>query len=76
MRCALCNGNMMKGYTNLPYEIDGNFFLVVKDVPAMVCNQCGESFVDIEVVRVVEKIVEVAKNDGVTLGIVKYKTAA
>lgn len=76
MRCALCKGKMMQGYTNLPYEIDGSFFLVVKGVPAMVCSQCGESFVEIGVVRVVEKIVEVAKHDGVTLGIVKYKAAA
>ncbi len=76
MKCALCNGKMMKGYTHLTYEIDGSFFLVVKDVPAMVCNQCGEAFVEIGVVRVVEKIVEVAKHDGVTLGIVKYKAAA
>ena len=76
MSCPLCKGDMVKGKTNLTYEIRGKNILVVSDVPARLCKQCGESFIDIEVVRKVEKIVSLAERDGVTFGLVKYREAA
>ncbi|RTZ97540.1 MAG: type II toxin-antitoxin system MqsA family antitoxin [Deltaproteobacteria bacterium] len=76
MKCPLCKGTMGKSKTNLPYEIGEEYLVVVKGVPALVCKQCGEPFVEIAELRVVEKIVDSAKKDGITLGIVKYKEAA
>jgi len=76
MKCPLCKGEMVKGRTNLPYEMGEEEILVVKGVPAWVCRQCGESFVEIEVVRRVEKIVGTAEKDGVTLGFIRYRDAA
>ena len=75
MRCPLCKGEMLKGKTILPFG-SGNNLLVVKDVPALVCEQCGESFVEIDNVRVVEALVENAKKNGVMLGYIKFKRAA
>ena len=69
-------GKMEKGFTNLPYEIDGTSFIVIKNVPAMVCRQCGDSFIDIKVARIVEQIISLAQKDGITIGIVDYKKAA
>ncbi|MBW1800000.1 MAG: type II toxin-antitoxin system MqsA family antitoxin [Deltaproteobacteria bacterium] len=76
MKCPLCKGEMVKSKTNLPYEIREEHLVVVKDVPALICKQCGDSFVEIEVLRIVERIVAAAEKDGVTLGFVKYKEAA
>ena len=76
MKCALCKGEMAHGKTNLLYEIGEEFLIVIKAVPAFVCKQCGDHFVDIKVVRVVEKIVAAAERDGVTFGFVKYREAA
>lgn len=76
MRCPLCKGEMFKGRTNLPYEVGEDRVIVVKDVPAWVCRQCGDFFVEIEVARKVENIVAAAERGGVTLGFVKYKEAA
>jgi hypothetical protein len=50
--------------------------VVVKGVPATVCKQCGEVFIDIAVARVVEKILSAAERDGVTLGFLEYREAA
>ena len=75
MTCPLCKGKMLKGFTNLPFGIGENL-LVVKDVPAFVCEQCGDSFVEIENVRIVEKLVISAEKDGVTLGFIKFRNAA
>jgi len=76
MRCPLCKGKMIKGKTHLPYEMGEEEILVVRDVPAWVCEQCGESFVEIEVVRRVEKLLTTAQRDGVTFGFIKYREAA
>ena len=50
--------------------------VTVKGVPALVCKQCGEPFVEIAELRVVEKIVDSAEKDGITLGFIRYKEAA
>ncbi len=76
MKCPLCRGKMVKGKTHLPYELDGERIVVVKNVPALVCAQCGDAFVEIEVLRKVEKIIDRAGRDGVTMGFVEYEKAA
>lgn len=76
MKCPLCKGKMVKSKTNLPYEMEEDHMVVVKDVPALVCRQCGDSFIEIDVLRVVERIVAVAEEDGVTFGFIRYKEAA
>ena len=76
MKSPLCKGEVVKGRTNLPYEMENGEILVVKDVPALVCKQCGETFVEIEIVRNVEKIVQLAQKHGLTFGVVKYRDAA
>lgn len=76
MRCPSCRGEMVEGKTNLPFELGKDRVVVVKDVPAWVCKQCGDFFVEIGVARKVEDIVATAERDGVMLGFVKYKEAA
>jgi len=74
--CPLCKGEMVNSKTNLPYEIGEDRLLVIKDVPAIMCHQCVEFFIEIHVGRVVEGIVKAADKDGVMLGFLKYQEAA
>jgi len=67
---------MLSGKTNLPYELGDDYLVVIKGVPALICQQCGEQFIEIKVVREVEKLVASAREDGVTLGFMKYREAA
>ena len=76
MRCSLCKGKMESSNTSLPFQLEEGHMIVVKDVPALVCNQCGDSFVEIKVMRRVEKIVNQARVDGMVLGFVKFQEAA
>ncbi len=76
MNCPLCKGEMVKSKTNLPYELGEDRLLVIKDVPAILCRQCGDYFIEIQVARVVERIIEAADKDGVMLGFLKYQEAA
>ena len=46
MICVICkNGETKAGTTTSTLERDG-LILFVKDIPAKVCNNCGESYID------------------------------
>jgi len=76
MICSLCKGSMIRDVTNLPFQMGEEYMVVVRGVPALVCNQCGEAFVEITTLRRVEQIVKKAEMDGVTFGFVSYQVAA
>ena len=76
MRCPSCRGMMTKGKTNLPYELGRDRIVVVKDVPAWVCDQCGEVFVEMEIAQKVESIVKAPERSGTMLGFLRYEEAA
>jgi len=76
MKCPLCKGEILDGVTNLTFEKETEHILVVSGVPARVCQQCGETFIDIETVKKVEFLVDSAEKDGITFGFVKYKEVA
>lgn len=76
MKCPMCRGVMQTGRTNMPVEIDNERVVVIRDVPAQVCRQCGEVFISLKTTKKVEKIIAAAKQDGMTLGFVSYSRAA
>jgi len=76
MKCPLCKGEMQKGKTSMPYETGKDRLIVVKDVPALICEQCGESFIESSVLKRVEKILEAVEKSGMTLGFLEYQEAA
>jgi len=46
MKCVLCRcGETHSGYTTVTLERDGSV-IVFKRVPAQVCSNCGEAYVD------------------------------
>ena len=47
--------------------------IIIKDVPAKVCNNCGEKFYDDETAKNIEKIVNQLKELTVEVTVVKYK---
>jgi YgiT-type zinc finger domain-containing protein len=76
MKCPLCKGEMTKGTTILPYDFDDGRVVVVLNVPALVCEQCGDEFVEIAVTRNVERILDRVQRDGMKMGFVEYEKAA
>lgn len=76
MKCPLCKGKMVEGKTNLPYEFDAGKIIVITHVPGMVCDQCGDDFVVIDVVKKVEEILKKIERDGVSMAFVEYEEAA
>ena len=59
--CPLCGASMKPGTTTFTAEL-GFGIVVVRNVPATVCSQCGADWLSDEVSERIENIVEEAKN--------------
>lgn len=58
--CPLCGGNKQAGETHFSVDL-GFGVVVVRHVPATVCDQCGAEWFSDEVAARLEKIVEDAR---------------
>lgn len=55
MKCALCKGGLEKGKVNHTIDL-GSGIITIKNVPANICNQCGEYYVDTQTAIKLEKL--------------------
>jgi YgiT-type zinc finger domain-containing protein len=75
MQCVICkHGELDAGTTTVTLERD-NVTLVFKDVPAQVCENCGESYIDEEVTRQLLDEADAAVSAGVEVDIRHFKAA-
>jgi YgiT-type zinc finger domain-containing protein len=75
MNCPVCKGEVKRGTINFPVELEGGF-LIVKNVPANICGQCGEEFIPDDVAKVLEKIVASARGSKAEIEVVSYEKVA
>ena len=74
MKCALCRtGETKPGKTTETYEL-GSAVVVLRGVPADVCQQCGEAYTNEATTRQIEKIVDQARRAGAVI-IQEYQAA-
>ena len=59
-KCPLCGGSVKPGETTFTADI-GSGVVVVRHVPASVCALCGESWLEDDTARNLEKTVERAR---------------
>lgn len=71
MHCVVCSAGLQKGYTNHVVNLDKQI-IIVKNVPANICSQCGESFIDHQTALNLESIVEEPKKSGAEITIINY----
>ena len=58
MNCIICRqAELIDGFTSIPFERD-EFRLLMRNVPAQVCPNCGEAIVDEDVAAEVLKKTE------------------
>ena len=58
MKCIICRqAELIDGFTSIPFERD-EFRLLMRNVPAQVCPNCGEAIVDEDVAAEVLKKTE------------------
>ena len=72
MKCFFCKGVLEATTTKFIVDL-GNLVVIVKNVPAMVCKQCGEKSFDDETMERLEKIVDAVRNSLIReVAIVEY----
>ena len=76
MNCPLCKGRMESGTTILPFDMKNGKVIVIMNVPALICEQCGDEFIDFQVAKNVEMILERVQQEGLSMGFVEYGVAA
>jgi YgiT-type zinc finger domain-containing protein len=71
-RCPLCGAEKKDGMTI--YSVDLGFgVVVVRDVPAKICNQCGEEWIESHVAKKLEKIIDFARQTHCQLEVVPFQ---
>jgi YgiT-type zinc finger domain-containing protein len=75
MICPICrHGETRPGTTTVTLERNGLTF-VAKDVPAMVCANCGEDYVDEQTTRQILRMAEEAAASGVQVDVRAFRAA-
>ncbi len=54
--CPMCGGHKEAGHTTFSVDL-GDGLVVVRHVPALICNQCGEEWIDNKIAQQLEEIV-------------------
>lgn len=75
MNCVLCKGDLVQGRVNHIVDLDGHI-IIIKSVPANVCKQCGEYFLENDIALKIEKIVEEAKKNKAEILVINYSEVA
>ena len=68
--CPICGGDLQNGRTSFTVDYTSGL-VVVRDVPALVCSQCGESWIQDEIADKLENIVQEAKRNHREFEVVK-----
>ncbi len=75
MKCPICkNGMTRAGFASVILE-RGDVTLVFKRVPAQVCDNCGEEYIDEDITRVLLDQADEAGRQGVQLDVRQYMAA-
>jgi YgiT-type zinc finger domain-containing protein len=75
MKCVICkNGNTNNENVTLTLELNGKVF-IFKDVPARVCGNCGEQYLEEETSRRLLGLAHEASKLDTELTITRFKAA-
>ena len=72
MECFRCKANLKEKKINYMVDLD-NTIIIIKDIPAKVCIECGEQYFDDETSENIEKIVNKLKDLSTEVTIINYK---
>ena len=72
MNCFVCKGELKEKKVNYFVDLDSTI-IIIKEVPAKVCCQCGEKYFDDKTSENIEKMVNQLKAMSTEVTIVNYK---
>lgn len=73
MLCPICKfGNMKDGFTQVVFT-RGKTTIIFKNVPAKICDDCGEYFLDEQISQDIYTQAENCISSGQEIAIIEYK---
>jgi len=69
-RCSICKGKMELKKVDVIKKIK-NKIVVIDEVPAYVCYQCGEKYYSIDVVESIEKLLEKVEKEEIKINTIQ-----
>ncbi len=60
-KCSLCNGEVIEERVTVDYRWGDKLLAVLEEVPAGVCQNCGEEYYRAEVVKAMEELAKSKK---------------
>lgn len=75
MQCFLCKGTMVTSITTYMTTYN-NCYIIIKNVPCLKCEQCGEEYIDGTTMIKIESIIEKLKSMLTEIAVVDFKSAA
>ncbi len=73
--CPFCSGTKIDARTTFTVDL-GFGVVVVRDVPALVCDQCGSDWIDDDTAEQLELLVDNAKKNHAMVEITQYDDIA
>ena len=67
----MCKGKLEEKNTTFMVDLD-NCIIIIKNVPSLVCEQCGEVSYSNEVSKQLEKLVNAVRNSITEITIINY----
>ena len=58
MKCHVCGSQLQSLVTDLPFKRDDHSIVIIKELPVLQCEQCGEYLLDDGVMTWVESVLD------------------
>jgi|BarGraNGADG00211_3_1021988.scaffolds.fasta_scaffold00009_3 YgiT-type zinc finger domain-containing protein len=76
MECVICkNGSTFEGFTTVTLE-QNNSVIVIKEVPAHICNNCGHFYLSEEYASKVLAIAQETVRKGIEIEVSRFNVAS
>ncbi len=75
MTCLLCKGEMKPGTTIHAVQLK-NCVVVIKNVPCLKCEQCGEVVLSADTVEKIERILHTVEKAAAEIAVVDFASSA
>lgn len=73
--CSVCSGKKKQGTTTFAVDL-GSGVIVVRHVPAIICQQCGMDWIDDDAAEILERIVDDVRDKNTLVEVKEYSTIA
>lgn len=74
-KCVFCKGDTEPGLATFTVDL-GKCVVVVRNVPADICTQCGEAYYSTEVTQRLYKIAQTLQENMTEVAVVNYQSVA